>query len=208
MSQAAHFDCIIVGVGGQGSIFASRVLGEAALRAGYNVISAETHGMAQRGGTVEVHTRIGSDYGPLIPLRSADAIVGLEPIECFRFARYLSPLGTAIINTSLFPAPLRGTKYQLVEELIDVLHTVCRRVIAYDATKLAIEAGNPKALNVVMLGTLSTLFPLASLEEVIEESVPKKATEANLKAFQLGRRVVEASQPNDAVVAKQKVRPE
>ncbi len=189
MSQTASFDCIIVGVGGQGSIFASRVLGEAALRDGYEVISAETHGMAQRGGTVEVHTRIGSSYGPLIPLRSADALVGLEPIECFRFARYISSRGTAIINTSLYQAPLHGTKYPAVEELVDVLNTVCRRVIAYDATKLALEAGNPKTLNVVMLGTLSTLISLPTLEEVIAETVPRRALEANLKAFWLGKGV-------------------
>ncbi len=193
MSRRKHFDCIIVGVGGQGSIFASHVLGEAALREGYEAISAETHGMAQRGGTVEVHTRIGSPYGPLIPLRSADALVGLEPIECFRFARYVSPLGTVIINTHPFPVSLHSTKYPSVEELADVLRSICRRVIAYDATKLALEAGNPKTLNIVMLGTLSTLFSLPTLEEVVAESVPRKAREANLKAFELGKDAVNAT---------------
>ncbi|MGZ4903502.1 MAG: indolepyruvate oxidoreductase subunit beta [Halobacteriota archaeon] len=192
MSRTSKFDCIIVGVGGQGSIFASRVLGEAALREGYEVISAETHGMAQRGGTVEVHTRIGSAYGPLIPLRTADALVGLEPAECVRFARYLSPIGTAIVNTRAIPAP--NTKFPPVRELIDALRVICQRVIAYDATKLALEAGNLKTLNVVMLGTLSRLFPLSTLEDVIVENVPRKALEANLTAFRLGKSVVETPQ--------------
>jgi indolepyruvate ferredoxin oxidoreductase beta subunit len=186
MPKDEKFDCIIVGVGGQGSIFASGVLGETALREGYEVISAETHGMAQRGGTVEVHVRIGSSYGPLIPLRSADAIVGLEPAECLRFARYLSPEGTAIINTHVVPAA--GSDHPSVASLIQALAATCGRVIAYDATRLALEAGHPQTLNVVMLGTLAHLLPLTTLEDVIAEFVPKKALEANVRAFKLGQK--------------------
>ncbi|MGZ4924744.1 MAG: indolepyruvate oxidoreductase subunit beta [Halobacteriota archaeon] len=185
MAQDKKFDCIIVGVGGQGSIFASGVLGETALREGYEVISAETHGMAQRGGTVEVHVRIGTSYGPLVPLRSADAIVGLEPAECLRFARYLSPDGTAIINTHVVPAA--GSDYPPVASLIQALAATCGRVIAFNATRLAIEAGNAQTLNVVMLGTLAHLLPLTTLEDVIAEYVPKKALEANVRAFKLGK---------------------
>ncbi|MDD1721739.1 MAG: indolepyruvate oxidoreductase subunit beta [Euryarchaeota archaeon] len=191
MSRMSKFDCIIVGVGGQGSIFASRVLGEAALREGYEITSAETHGMAQRGGTVEVHVRLGSSYGPLIPLRTADAIVGLEPTECVRFARYVSPNGTAIVNTCPIPAP--GITYPPVSTLIDVLSLTCQRVIAYNATKLALEAGNPKTLNVVMLGTLSRFLSLSTLEEAIADYVPKKALAANLKAFRLGKNAVDSA---------------
>ncbi len=185
MAQDKKFDCIIVGVGGQGSIFASGVLGETALREGYEVISAETHGMAQRGGTVEVHVRIGTSYGPLVPLRSADAIVGLEPAECLRFARYLSPDGTAIINTHVVPAA--GSDYPPVASLIKALAVTCGRVIAYDATSLALEAGHLQTLNIVMLGTLAHLLPLTTLEDVIAEFVPKKALEANVRAFKLGQ---------------------
>ncbi len=190
MEREAKFDCIIVGVGGQGSIFAAGVLGETALREGYEVISAETHGMAQRGGTVEVHVRIGSSYGPLIPLRSADALVGMEPAECLRFARYLSPNGTAIVNTRVVPAAARD--YPPVEGLVQALTATCGRVIAYDATRLALEAGHPQTLNVVMLGTLAHLLPLSTLEGVIAEYVPKKALEANVRAFKLGQKVVKA----------------
>jgi indolepyruvate ferredoxin oxidoreductase, beta subunit len=190
MTKDEKFDCIIVGVGGQGSIFASGVLGETALREGYEVTSAETHGMAQRGGTVEVHVRIGCSYGPLIPLRSADAIVGMEPVECLRFARYLSPNGTAIINTRVVPAG--GKDYPPVANLLQALTATCRRVIAYDATRLALEAGHPQTLNVVMLGTLAHLLPLCTLEDVIAEFVPKKALAANLKAFKLGQKAFKA----------------
>jgi indolepyruvate ferredoxin oxidoreductase, beta subunit len=187
MAKKRKFDCIIVGVGGQGSIFAAGVLGETALREGYEVISAETHGMAQRGGTVEVHVRIGSSYGPLIPLRSADGLVGLEPAECLRFARYLSPEGTAIINTNVVPAA--GRDYPPVRDLIGALNATCKRVIAYDATRVALEAGHPQTLNVVMLGTLAHLLPLSTLEGVVAEYVPKKALDANVRAFKLGQQV-------------------
>ena len=190
MAREAKFDCIIVGVGGQGSIFAAGVLGETALREGYKVTSAETHGMAQRGGTVEVHIRIGSSYGPLIPLRSADALVGMEPAECLRFARYLSPTGTAIINTHVVPAG--GRDYPPVGGLVQALSASCGRVIAYDATRLALEAGHPQTLNVVMLGTLAHLLPLSTLEEVIAEYVPRKALEANVRAFKLGQKLAKA----------------
>ncbi len=186
MAKDEKFDCIVVGVGGQGSIFASGVLGETALREGYEVTSAETHGMAQRGGTVEVHVRIGSSYGPLIPLRSADAVVGLEPAECLRFARYLSPQGTAIINTHVVLAA--GSDYPSVANLLRVLAATCGGIIAYDATRLALEAGHPQTLNVVMLGTLSHLLPFTTLKDVIAEYVPKKALEANLRAFELGQK--------------------
>jgi Pyruvate:ferredoxin oxidoreductase and related 2-oxoacid:ferredoxin oxidoreductases, gamma subunit len=186
MAGNKKFDCIIVGLGGQGSIFASGVLGETALREGFEVISAETHGMAQRGGTVEVHVRIGSSFGPLIPLRSADAIVGMEPAECLRFARYLSPEGTAILNTHVVPAA--GSDYPPVANLIKALSASCGRVIAYDATRLALEAGHPQTLNVVMLGTLARLLPFSTLEDVLVEYVPKKALEANVRAFKLGQK--------------------
>jgi indolepyruvate ferredoxin oxidoreductase beta subunit len=186
MARNKKFDCIIVGLGGQGSIFASGVLGETALREGFEVISAETHGMAQRGGTVEVHVRIGSSFGPLIPLRSADAIVGMEPAECLRFARYLSPEGTAILNTHV--VPVAGSDYPPVANLIKALSASCGRVIAYDATRLALEAGHPQTLNVVMLGTLAHLLPFSTLEDVLVEYVPKKALEANVRAFKLGQK--------------------
>ncbi|MGZ4863243.1 MAG: indolepyruvate oxidoreductase subunit beta [Halobacteriota archaeon] len=201
MARNKKFDCIIAGLGGQGSIFASEVLGEAALREGFEVISAETHGMAQRGGTVEVHVRIGSSFGPLIPLRSADAIVGMEPAECLRFARYLSPQGTAILNTHVVPAA--GGVYPAVENLLKALAASCRRVIAYDATRLAIEAGHPQTLNVVMLGTLEHLLPLSTLEDVIVEYVPKKALEANAKAFKLGQKYSKRNLSSSSFVRKQ-----
>lgn len=146
--------------------------------------------MAQRGGTVEVHVRLGSSYGPLIPLRTADAIVGLGPAECVRFARYVSPNGTAIVNTCPVPAP--GITYPTVETLVDVLSLTCQRVIAYNATKLALEAGNSKTLNVVMLGTLSRFLPLSTLEGAIADNVPTKALAANLKAFQLGKNAADS----------------
>jgi indolepyruvate ferredoxin oxidoreductase beta subunit len=114
----------------------------------------------------------------------------MEPAECLRFARYLSPNGTAIINTHVVPAATRD--YPPMEGLVQALTTACGRVIAYDATRLALEAGHLQTLNVVMLGTLAHLLSLATLEGVIAEYVPKKALKANVRAFKLGQKMIKA----------------
>jgi len=187
------FDLIIVGVGGQGAILLSDIIGSAAVKKGLPVRAAETHGMAQRGGSVEIHLRINCEYGSLVPLRGARVLLGLEPLEALRYARYLARDGTAIVNVAKIPpqSVIAGKAvYPPVEEIIASLRKFCREVITLDAAELAKRAGSAQAMNIVMLGALSKFLPFseAVLRECIAEQVPEKMVEVNLRAFELGKK--------------------
>jgi indolepyruvate ferredoxin oxidoreductase, beta subunit len=184
------FDILIVGIGGQGTILASNILGEACLIEGRHVKGAETHGMAQRGGSVESHIRIDGMFGPLIPAGGADLLISFDLLEALRYSHYLKKGGRIVVNrhlvlpTSVFtqnlPAPSR-------DEIIEALkeHTLCLP----DADKMAEEAGSPLSQNVVMLGAASPSIPLKpeSLLDAVKSLVPKKSIDINVKAFELGR---------------------
>jgi indolepyruvate ferredoxin oxidoreductase, beta subunit len=184
------FDILIVGIGGQGTILASNILGEACLIEGRHVKGAETHGMAQRGGSVESHIRIDGLFGPLIPSGGADLLISFDLLEALRYSHYLKKEGRMVVNrhlvlpTSVFtqnlPAPSR-------DEIIETLrkHTLC----LLDADKMAEEAGSPLSQNVVMLGAASPSIPLKpeSLLDAVKRLVPKKSIDINVKAFELGR---------------------
>lgn len=183
---------IITGVGGQGILLASNVLGKAAIYEGYNVIGSETHGMAQRGGSVVSHVRIGNVFSPLIPKGKADYMLAFEPLEALRNAEFLNEKSIAIVNTyPIIPTTLRGEvwKYPKVEKILTELKKFSE-VMAINASELARKAGSIKTLNVVMLGALaSTNFPLSeeNLKKAIREIVPPKTIEINMKAFELGK---------------------
>ncbi|WP_174591450.1 indolepyruvate oxidoreductase subunit beta [Methanocella conradii] len=187
-----RFDLLIVGVGGQGVILASDIIGKAAVLEGLPVRSAETHGMAQRGGAVENHVRIGCKYGSLIPAGGADCLLSMEPLEALRFARYLSPKGIAIINTEkIVPVTvnLGKVQYPEVDIIIDTMKGLCSGVKAANYTALAKKAGAVQALNVAMIGAVSKYLPVKAdtLKEAIAKSVPPKTVAVNLRAFDLGR---------------------
>jgi indolepyruvate ferredoxin oxidoreductase beta subunit len=187
------FDLVIVGVGGQGAILASDIVGKAAVHAGLPVMAAETHGMAQRGGSVENHVRLDCRYGSLIPPGRADALVALEPAEALRAADYLSPDGVAVVNTNpVLPITvLSGSAgYPAVDDILFDLKGRCKRLVAVDADSLAVRAGNPLTANVVMIGAVSGFLPLDvhSIEESIRSLVPPKTVDVNLSAFRLGRK--------------------
>ncbi|MDI6897928.1 indolepyruvate oxidoreductase subunit beta [Methanocella conradii] len=187
-----RFDLLIVGVGGQGVILASDIIGKAAVLEGRPVRSAETHGMAQRGGAVENHVRIGCKYGSLIPAGGADCLLSMEPLEALRFARYLSPKGIAIINTEkIVPVTvsLGKVQYPEVDIIIDTMKGLCSGVKAENYTALAKKAGAVQALNVAMIGAVSKYLPVKAdtLKEAIAKSVPPKTVAVNLRAFDLGR---------------------
>jgi len=191
-----EFDLIIVGVGGQGAITASDIIGKAAVCQGLPVQASETHGMAQRGGSVINHVRLDCKYGSLIPEGRADAILGLEPVEALRAIEFLSPEGVLVINTNpVLPiSVLSGSsKYPEMETILTQLMSRCKQLVAIDAESLAIEAGHPLTSNVVMIGALSNYLPLdvRCLEESISKIVPPKTVEVNLSAFRLGRKQVE-----------------
>ncbi len=196
------FNLIITGVGGQGSILASHIFADAAIRNsvanGDNDIKVrlgETFGAAMRGGSVTSHIKIGSDvYSPLVPEDKADVILGLEPLETLRVGlKYLAPGGMAIMNIRKYKSVDVKTgqaEYPSISNIIDYFKKLNANVITLDATEIAIKTGTAKAMNVVMLGALASLptnpVPRRILEEVIKDRVPPKTIEVNLKAFELG----------------------
>jgi indolepyruvate ferredoxin oxidoreductase beta subunit len=189
--KESKYDLVIAGVGGQGVVLISDVIGRAATNAGIPVRGAETHGMAQRGGSVVNHTRIGSKYSPMVAAGHADALLALEPAEALRFADYLAPNGVALVNTvPVLPVTVTTGKfsYPSLEDLLAPLRKRSK-VISFDATALARKAGAAQAMNVVMLGAISRYLPLdeQAVIDALMEAVPEKYKDANLKAFMLGK---------------------
>lgn len=184
------FDLVIAGVGGQGTILASDIIGKAAVKEGLPVMAAETHGMAQRGGSVVNHLRIGCEFGSLIPLKSADALLALEPSEALRYIEYLSDDGVVLFNTEpVLPVTVTSglSSYPDVAKIIDYLEQRFT-VKAFNAVQLAKEAGHVQSMNTVMIGAVSKYLPLSKdvLIECVRLSVPKKTVDINIKAFELG----------------------
>ena len=183
------FDVLIVGVGGQGTILASNVLGEACLQEGLPVRGAETHGMSQRGGSVETHIRIGGQYGPLISPGTADLLISFDLLEAVRYHHFLKEDGTVVTNTGMIvPTSVFQQNLEVPTEEALFAQLAGRTVIAVDAAGLAEEAGNILSQNVVMLGAASDYLPFSveSLKNAIAGLVPSKTVEINLKAFDLG----------------------
>lgn len=188
--MSGSFDILIVGIGGQGTILASNILGEACLIEGRHVKGAETHGMAQRGGSVESHIRIDGLYGPLIPPGQGDLLISFDLLEALRYSHFLKNEGKMVVNrhlvlpTSVFTQKLHvPTQDEIIEAL--KTHTLC----LLDADKMAEEAGSPLSQNVVMLGAASPSIPIRpeSLIDAVKCLVPKKTVDINVKAFEMGR---------------------
>jgi indolepyruvate ferredoxin oxidoreductase beta subunit len=188
--MTVSYDILIVGIGGQGTILASNILGEACLIEGRHIKGAETHGMAQRGGSVESHIRIDGLFGPLIAPGQADLLVSFDLLEALRYSHYLKSGGTAVVSRSLvLPTSVYTQKLTppSEEELIVALKT--HGLCLVDADRIASEAGSPLSQNVVMLGAASRWVPLKpeNLLEAVKRLVPKKTIEINAKAFEMGR---------------------
>jgi len=185
---------VIAGVGGQGTLLATRLIAETAIKQGLNVRIGETYGMAQRGGPVMGHIQIGEAYSPQIRPGEADALLGFELAEATRRGvTYLKQGGLAIVNSKRIPPVevISGMRrYPEEGELIKLLKKVSNRVAVFDATKLAEDAGDPIATNMVMLGALAAAGVLPFGEEEItatmKESIPARFLELNTKAFRLG----------------------
>jgi indolepyruvate ferredoxin oxidoreductase beta subunit len=187
-------DIIITGVGGQGTVLASRVLAQAALNAGFSARTSETIGMAQREGSVQSHVRIDApDFGPLISLNRADILLGFEPAEAQRTIHYLKPGGRALVNTHpMSPVTVSlGSSTYLKSQIETYLKGLPIQISFMDAFELATTAGNYRTVNSVMLGALSALQQLPFSAEILKntllELVPKKVRETNERAFQLGQ---------------------
>ncbi|MFH1125156.1 MAG: indolepyruvate oxidoreductase subunit beta [Pseudomonadota bacterium] len=184
---------IIVAVGGQGNILAARVLGEAAVTANVPVRMSEFHGMAQRGGVVESMILLGDGESVCISDGEADLLVGFEPSETIRALRKCNKNAVVITNTHPVPpftVALGKAEYPPVPATMDKLSGRVKKLIAFDGTALALQAGSALALNMVMLGALagSGKMPLEarSIRETIREKTRKAFVETNLKAFDLG----------------------
>ena len=182
---------MIVGVGGQGSLSASKLLGRLLLTRGYDIKVSEVHGMSQRGGSVVTYVRFGDKvYSPVIDKGEADFIVSFELLEAARWTEYLKPDGTIVVNTQkINPMPVITGAKSYPEDLEGSMKKAGFALEAFDALSLAEEAGSAKAVNIALMGRLSRFFDFSEAEwlQAIEESVPAKFLELNKKAFLLGR---------------------
>ena len=181
---------MIVGVGGQGSLLASKLLGKMLLQKGYDIKVSEVHGMSQRGGSVVTYVRFGDKvYSPIIDKGEADYIISFELLEAARWTEYLKPGGKIITNTQkINPMPVIIGAAEYPEGLAEKMVAAGIDVDAIDALTLAEQAGSPKAVNLVLMGRLSKYFDFTEEEwlTAIETSVPPKFLELNKKAFSLG----------------------
>ena len=181
---------MIVGVGGQGSLLASKLLGRLLLNKGYDIKVSEVHGMSQRGGSVVTYVRFGDKvYSPVIDKGQADFIVSFELLEAARWTEYLKPGGKIITNTQkINPMPVIIGAAEYPEDLETKMQEAGIDLDALDALTLAEKAGSSKAVNLVLMGRLSRYFDIPEEEwmQAIEDSVPPKFLEMNKIAFKLG----------------------
>ena len=182
---------MIVGVGGQGSLLASKLLGNLLSDEGYDVKVSEVHGMSQRGGSVVTYVRFGDKvYSPIVDKGECDYIIAFEKIEAARYASYLKPDGKIIVNTQeIEPMPVITGACEYPTDALEKLSSFGLSVDALDALTPATEAGSAKAVNIVLMGRLSKYMdiPAPKWIEAIKKSVAPKFVELNLKAFELGR---------------------
>lgn len=184
---------MIVGVGGQGSLLASRIIGNVLLSQGYDVKVSEVHGMSQRGGSVVTYVKYGDKvYSPVVEKGEADIIISFEQLEAARYVSYLKKGGHIITSTQqIDPMPVITGAAKYPENIIGKLKAQGIDVIACDALTLAEQAGTSKASNVVLMGVVSTKmnFEESVWQQALEQCVPAKFLELNKKAFALGREV-------------------
>lgn len=192
----------ICGVGGQGLVLLTRVIGDACARSGKKIVTGEMYGLSQRSGAVSVHMRIGDDiFSPLIPIGKADIMIALEAVESLRYIEYLKKDGVILLNKRIMHPPIETSKiisskneinYFALDQVIKRLTKWTSNIALVDALKLAKESGNARTENTVFLGCLSALkvFPVneTQVKQSITDAVPKKTIDVNLKAFDLGRK--------------------
>ena len=184
---------VFIGVGGQGNLLASRLLGEAALSMNIPAVVSEIHGMAQRGGIVESAVLLGDITSPIVSTAEADVLIGFEPLETLRALGKCNKDTVVITNTHPLPpftVSVGQGVYPPVEVSLKLIREKAKRVIALDGNAIAEEVGNPLSLNMVMLGALigSGTIPIGAdeMKKVLSTSTKKAFLESNLKAFDLG----------------------
>ena len=197
------FNVIIGGVGGQGNVLASQILGEMLVSQGYVITIGETYGASQRGGAVMSHLRISTkdQFSPLIPEGQCDLLVSLEPVEGLRILdTYGNPRVMTLLNTRpIHPIDVISGDaiYPEVSKVISKIKELSRRVWTLNATEIALEMGDPIFSNIVMLGALCAIGVLPinrqGFESIIRDLLPSRSLEENLEAFDKGREVVQES---------------
>lgn len=180
---------MIVGVGGQGTLLASRIIGNTVIAEGYDVKISEVHGMSQRGGSVVTYVKFGDKvYSPIVDKGEADIILAFETLEAYRALPFLKKDGKMIVNTQeIDPMPVITGAAKYPENIIGKLNSKAN-LTSVDALALAEAAGNIKAVNVVLIGVMAKNTDIAYEKwiETIKSTVPEKFLEVNLKAFELG----------------------
>ena len=181
---------MIVGVGGQGTLLASRILGDALLSQGYDVKLSEVHGMSQRGGSVVTYVKFGEKvYSPVVGKGEADIILAFEQLEAGRWLEWLKKDGKVIVNTQkIDPMPVVTGATEYPQTVIEDIKSSGANINELDALSLAVEAGSPKAVNVVLIGAMAkqTSLPKEVWLNAVKNTVPEKFLDMNIKAFELG----------------------
>jgi indolepyruvate ferredoxin oxidoreductase beta subunit len=192
--SGARGNIFLAGVGGQGILLASEILGEAFLRGGYDVKKSEVHGMAQRGGAVTTHLRFGPKvFSPLIEPGTADLLIAFEKMEALRFIHYLAPDGVAVVNAQeIPPAPVSSGQERYPERIEERLRDVTPRVHLVEALAAALALHEVRAVNMVMTGAASHFLPLPeeAYLEALKSRLPARVVEVNAQAFRAGRALV------------------
>jgi indolepyruvate ferredoxin oxidoreductase beta subunit len=182
---------LLVGVGGQGTILASKVLSEGLMRAGFDVKMSEIHGMSQRGGSVSTHVKFGPEvHSPIIHEGEADILVSFEKVEAVRWLSYLRPGGMLVVNDfEIRPLSVLTGAAEYPDGVIDSLKEAVPGLLAFDAGAVASELGNAKAQNIVLLGALVKCMGLGDIGwgTVLKDVVPPKTYELNIRAFEAGQ---------------------
>lgn len=202
MSKSSDtFNIMFAGVGGQGLMLLSAILGKAAVDTGLKVMTGEQHGLSQRQGSIYVHFRIGEPISPLIPYGKADMMIAMEASEALRYVEYLKEGGVVIMSNRIMPSVTetervaldkdKKNKYLTVGDIVKKLKEVTNRVILLDSLNLAIQTGNARTENSVLIGATAACeeFPIPAEEvrKAVLALVPPKTVDANSKAFDLGR---------------------
>ena len=200
-TEGKTFNIMFAGVGGQGLMLLSAILGKAAVDTGLKVMTGEQHGLSQRQGSICVHFRIGEPISPLIPYGRADMMIAMEASEALRYVEYLKEDGVVIMSNRIMPSVIetesvaldkeRKIRYLTLEDIIKQLEEVTSRIVLLDSLDLAIQAGNARTENSVLIGATVACeeFPIPAEEvrKAVLALVPPKTIDANSKAFDLGK---------------------
>ncbi|UCE10454.1 MAG: indolepyruvate oxidoreductase subunit beta [Candidatus Thorarchaeota archaeon] len=198
--MSGTFNIMFCGVGGQGLMLLSSILGKAAVDAGLEVMTGEQHGLSQRQGSIYVHFRIGEPISPLIAYGKADMMIAMEASETLRYIEYLKDGGVVIMSNRIMPSVSETekvaldktgkTKYLTIEQIVDKLKMVTDNIVLLDSLELALQAGNAKTENSVLVGAALACpdfpIPTEKVREAVLALVPEKTIDANSRAFDLG----------------------